>query len=87
MDDYTARLERTGFIAESVQLIPRPTPLPTGMRAWLETFANPFCALLSEDQRGDYLDEATDMLRPVLCDEKGRWTADYMRLRFLARKR
>jgi trans-aconitate methyltransferase len=85
-DDYTARLEHAGFVAESVQLIPRPTPLPTGMRAWLETFANPFCAKLPEDQRGDYLDEATEMLRPVLCDEKGRWTADYMRLRFLARK-
>lgn len=87
VDDYTARLERAGFVAESVELIPRPTPLPTGMRPWLETFANPFCVALPEDQRGDFLDEATEMLRPVLCDEKGRWTADYMRLRFLARKR
>src|SRR5215471_10193861 len=87
VDDYTARLERAGFVAESVQLIPRPTPLPTGMRAWLETFANPFCAKLPEDQREGFLDDATEMLRPVLCDEKGRWTADYMRLRFLARKR
>jgi trans-aconitate methyltransferase len=87
VDDYTERLERAGFVSESVQLIPRPTPLPTGMRAWLETFANPFCAKLPEDQREGFLDEATEMLRPVLCDEKGRWTADYMRLRFLARKR
>jgi len=86
VDHYTARLERAGFVAESVQLIPRPTPLPTGMRGWLETFANPFLVALPEDQRGDFLDEATEMLRPVLCDEKGRWTADYMRLRFLARK-
>ena len=87
VDDYSARLERAGFIAESVQLIPRPTPLPAGMRGWLETFANPFCAALPEDQRGDFLDEATARLRPVLCDEKGRWTADYMRLRFKASKR
>lgn len=86
VDDYTARLGRAGFVAESVQLIPRPTPLPAGMRAWLETFANPFCAALPEDQRGDFLDEATEMLGPVLCDERGRWTADYMRLRFMARK-
>jgi trans-aconitate methyltransferase len=86
VDDYTERLERAGFIAESVQLIPRPTPLPTGMRGWLATFANPFCAALPEDQRENFLDEATERLRPVLCDEKGRWTADYMRLRFLARK-
>lgn len=87
VDDYTERLERAGFVAESVQLIPRPTPLPTGMRGWLETFANPLSATLPEDQRGDYLDETTEMLRPVLCDEKGRWTADYMRLRFVAHKR
>jgi len=87
VDDYAARLESAGFVAESVQLIPRPTPLPSGMRGWLETFANPFCAMLVPEQRGEYLDEATEALRPVLCDEKGRWTADYTRLRFLARKR
>jgi SAM-dependent methyltransferase len=87
VEDYTGRLERAGFVAESVQLIPRPTPLPAGMRGWLETFANPFCAALPLDQRQDYLDEATETLRPVLCDASGRWTADYMRLRFLARKR
>jgi SAM-dependent methyltransferase len=87
VDDYTARLERAGFLAESVHLIPRPTPLPAGIRGWLETFANPFCAALPEDQRGGFLDDATEMLRPVLCDERGRWTADYMRLRFIARKR
>jgi SAM-dependent methyltransferase len=86
VDDYTARLERAGFVAESVQLIPRPTPLPTGMRGWLETFGNPFCAVLPKEERGNFLDEVTKMLRPVLCDEQGRWTADYMRLRFLARK-
>jgi hypothetical protein len=56
------------------------------MRGWLETFANPFCAVLPEKERGDFLDEATNLLRPVLCDEQGRWTADYMRLRFMARK-
>jgi len=86
VEDYAARLERAGFVAENVQLIPRPTPLPTGMRGWLETFANPFCAVLPEGQRADFLDEATETLRPVLCDEKGNWSADYMRLRFLARK-
>ena len=86
VDDYTERLERAGFVAESVQLIPRPTPLPAGMRGWLGTFGNPFCAALPEDQREGFLDDTAEMLRPVLCDEKGRWTADYMRLRFVARK-
>jgi hypothetical protein len=86
VDDYAARLERAGFTAESVQLVPRPTPLSTGMRPWLGIFANPFCAVLAENQKEEFLDEATEMLRPVLCDERGRWTADYMRLRFRARK-
>ena len=96
VDEYETRLRRAGFVPQSVQLIPRPTPLPTGMRGWLETFANPFCAALApaaptqpaptQNERDDFLDEVTVLLKPVLCDSKGRWTADYMRLRFAAIK-
>ena len=86
VDEYETRLRRAGFVPQSVQLIPRPTPLPTGMRGWLETFANPFCAALAPNERGDFLDEVTALLKPVLCDSQGRWTADYIRLRFAAIK-
>jgi SAM-dependent methyltransferase len=86
VDEYETRLRRAGFVPQSVQLIPRPTPLPTGMRGWLETFANPFCAALAQNERDDFLDEVTALLQPVLCDSQGRWTADYMRLRFAAVK-
>ena len=86
VDDYRARLERAGFKAEYIALIPRPTPLPTGMRGWLETFAIPLTRILPEGERSGFLDEVTERLRPVLCDEQGRWTADYVRLRFLARR-
>ncbi len=86
VDEYETRLRRAGFVPQSVQLIPRPTPLPTGMRGWLETFANPFCAALAQNERDDFLDEVTALLKPVLCDSQGRWTADYMRLRFAAIK-
>lgn len=86
VDDYETRLRRAGFVPQSVQLIPRPTPLPTGMRGWLETFANPFCAALPQSERSDFLDEVTALLKPVLCDSQGRWTADYTRLRFAAVK-
>jgi trans-aconitate methyltransferase len=85
VDDYGARLNRAGFQIDYIALIPRPTPLPTGMRGWMETFAIPFTNVLPEADRGGFLDEATERLRPALCDEQGRWTADYMRLRFLAR--
>jgi trans-aconitate methyltransferase len=85
-DDYRERLERAGFEVESIALIPRPTLLPTGMRGWLETFAIPFAKSVSEENRPAFLDEVAERLRPALCDDKGRWSADYMRLRFLARK-
>lgn len=86
VDDYRSRLEPAEFRAEYIALIPRPTLLPTGMRGWLETFAIPFTNILPENERGTFLDEVTERLRPALCDEQGRWTADYTRLRFLARK-
>lgn len=86
VDEYKTRLQRAGFVAQSVELIPRPTPLPTGMRGWLETFANPFCGILAQTERDRFLDEVTALLKPVLCDSQGRWTADYMRLRFAAIK-
>jgi SAM-dependent methyltransferase len=86
VDEYEMRLRRAGFMPQSVQLIPRPTPLPTGMRGWLETFANPFCGAVAQRERDDFLDEVTSLLKPVLCDAQGRWTADYMRLRFAAIK-
>jgi trans-aconitate methyltransferase len=86
-DEYSARLEHAGFKVEYIALIPRPTPLPTGMRGWLETFAIPFTKSLPESERGEFLEQVTHKLRPVLCDAQGRWTADYVRLRFLAKAR
>ncbi len=84
-DEYRERLKRAGFRTEYIELIPRPTPLPTGMRGWLETFAIPFTNSVMKEERADFLDEVTKRLRPVLCDASGHWTADYVRLRFLAR--
>jgi trans-aconitate methyltransferase len=84
-DEYRERLERAGFVVEYIALIPRPTPLPSGIRGWLETFAIPFTKSVPEVRHRAFLDEVAERLRPVLCDERGRWTADYARLRFSAR--
>jgi trans-aconitate methyltransferase len=84
-DEYCERLNRAGFRTDYIELIPRPTPLPTGMRGWLETFVIPFTNSLPQEARTNFLDEVTERLRPVLCDASGHWTADYVRLRFLAR--
>jgi SAM-dependent methyltransferase len=82
VDDYRARLVRGGFIVDYIELIPRPTPLPTNMAGWLEVFTASFFARLPVEQRAAARDEVIELLRLVLCDEQGRWTGDYIRLRF-----
>jgi trans-aconitate methyltransferase len=84
--EYRRVLEHAGFVVETIALIPRPTPLPTDVRGWLETFAGSFLAAIPERDRGSFLDEVCAALRPALCDESGKWTADYVRLRFRAGK-
>ena len=83
-DYLTARLIAAGFRPLSVELIPRPTPLASGMAAWLRTFAGPVFEQLPAGVRESALDETVDLLRWALCDAQGRWTADYVRLRFMA---
>lgn len=83
-NEYRDELERAGFSVESMELFPRPTILPTDMRGWLETFARPFFNVIPQTDRGGALDEVVDLLRQALCDSEGRWTVDYVRLRFLA---
>jgi SAM-dependent methyltransferase len=82
VDDYQRRLVRCGFIVDYIELIPRPTPLPTDMAGWLDVFTASFFSRLPAEQRVAARDEVIELLRLVLCDEQGRWTADYMRLRF-----
>ena len=84
VEQYTAMLEEQGFEVERIVSFYRPTPLPTGMRAWLKVMCSPFF-----DQFGSKSDEVLEKveaaLRPSLCDHTGQWFADYVRLRFRAR--
>jgi trans-aconitate methyltransferase len=82
---YSDRLTRYGFAVKKMQLIPRPTPLPTGMAAWLTTFRSGVLEAVPEHLRATVVDETVSLLEPALCDEQGNWTADYVRLRFIAR--
>lgn len=83
-DAYRARLERQGFVVEQIQLIPRPTPLgDSGMHGWLTTFRHGVLAAVPELLRPTVVDETVALLEPVLRDEQGNWTADYVRLRFI----
>lgn len=79
--EYSDLLRAGGFTVESCELIPRPTPVPAGMRAWIETLAVPVLGLVPGDKAA-YLDRVTALLEPALRDGRGNWTADYVRIRF-----
>jgi trans-aconitate methyltransferase len=81
---YSRLLESAGFRVETITLIPRPTPLPSGMEIWLNTFRNGVLDRLASAERTAALARTVDLLRPVLCDSGGNWIADYVRLRFHA---
>ena len=85
-DEYSAMLEEHGFEVRRIGLYPRPTPLPTGLDAWLMTFRGSYFEQYGGATQ-DVLDETVDLLRPQLCDSSGNWTADYVRLRVEAHLR
>ena len=84
---YRRVLESCGFTVDDIRLFLRPTPLPTGMEGWLQTFGGAVLADVGGDLRPRIVTEIVELLRPALCDEQGRWTADYVRLQVAARKR
>jgi hypothetical protein len=83
-EEYGEKLRAHGFDVRSIELIPRPTPLPGSLVDWLHTFAEPFASSLPADQRDAFFEDVQQALRPTLCGRDGRWTVDYVRLRFAA---
>lgn len=86
VEEFSGLLEGAGLEIEQIVLFSRPTPLPTDMRGWMRTMAMSFFAGCREEDVEPMLEAAIALVEPSLCDEAGRWTADYVRLRFLARK-
>jgi trans-aconitate methyltransferase len=84
--EYRGLLEARGFRVQAIELFPRPTPLPGDIVDWLDSFAENFTRRVAPAERPTLLREVATALRPVLCDAEGRWTADYVRLRFAAFK-
>lgn len=79
-------LESAGFEVLSTEIIHRPTALPEGIRGWYDTFGKIALEGLTPGEREAALSYAENLLRPSLCDDQGIWTADYVRLRFVAQK-
>jgi SAM-dependent methyltransferase len=85
-EEYARRLRSRGFRVAFIAWVPRPTELPGDISDWLEIFAQSFLAPVPQAERRAFIEEVRENLRPDLCDASGRWTADYVRLRFAAHK-
>jgi SAM-dependent methyltransferase len=85
--EYRQRLEGAGFEVARIEKFERPTPLPGDVTGWLTTFAQSFLKTVPESARDEVLSEVQGALRARLSDAGGRWTADYVRLRFIAIKK
>lgn len=86
LGEYTAILENQGFKVGYIARIDRPTPLPNGLKGWLEVFSESHTRGFTEPEKEKFYTEVADYCRPMLYSEKTGWTADYVRLRFLATK-
>ena len=85
-EEYAGLLTRFGFAIEYIELIPRPTKLPGDILAWLEVFAQPFTNSVADEAKADFLDQVRNELEPALRRADGTWYADYVRLRFKAKR-
>ena len=82
---YRERLEGAGFTVDAIGAHARPTLLPGDLGDWLDVFAQSFLSSLDAAERARVRTETVDLLRPILYDCNV-WTADYVRLRFFARR-
>lgn len=85
--EYTSLLETAGFEIDSVEHFARPTALPAGVGAWVESVARPFLRAVEAGERDDLLKEVEALLPECLRGTDGVWRADYVRLRVSAVKR
>ncbi len=83
---YSAKLEAAGFAVRRMALLPRPTPLPTALGDWLDTFGESFLTTLPPAERGAVKREVEAETARQLRRADGVWEADYVRLRFAAVK-
>jgi SAM-dependent methyltransferase len=83
-DEFRAVLDAQGFVVDTIGLIPRPTPLPTDMIGWLETFGGPLVVDVLPDERAALIAAMAGRLAATNEPAPGAWMADYVRLRFAA---
>ncbi len=86
--EYAMRLERQGFRVRQAWHFDRMTPLEEGehgLRNWIAMFGDKFIGTVPPPLRDEIIREVEEELRPLLYGDGG-WSADYVRLRFIAVK-
>jgi SAM-dependent methyltransferase len=88
VEEFQRLYSCAGFTDIRAHLIPRPTPLPTGVAGWVKTFRRGWLEVagVAEADRDDVAVAVEARLQPHLQQADGSWTADYVRLRFSMRK-
>jgi SAM-dependent methyltransferase len=88
VEEFTRLYSCAGFIDIQAQLIPRATPLPSGVAVWVKTFRAGWLetAEVPTDARDAVAAAVETRLEPSLRLPDGSWFADYVRLRFSMRK-
>ena len=85
-EDFSNLLINSNFTVRSIEIVERPTQLPGELLDWLEIFAQPFTNAIDKDHQESFLDEVCQRSKTALRNPEGRWTLDYVRLRFAATK-
>ena len=85
LGEYARLVEQAGLRVAHASHFPRPTPLAgeSGLRDWLEMFAETLTAVVPPPMREELLAAVEDAVRPALYGDGG-WCADYWRLRVVA---
>ena len=86
--EFTQIYGAAGFAEVDGRIIPRETPLPTGVVSWVLTFRAGWLdvAGVPDEEREDIAHAVERRLAPKLRRPDGSWFADYVRLRFTMRK-
>ena len=87
LGEYAQLVEQAGLRVAYASHFPRPTPLEgeSGLRDWMEMFAEALTADVPSSMREELWDAVEAAVRPALYWDGG-WHADYWRLRVVAYK-
>jgi len=88
VEEFTRLYCTAGFEQIRAELLPRPTPLPGGIAAWVKTFRAGLMdvAMVPEWERDAVAGAVEARVAPALRQADGTFCADYVRLRFSMRK-